>query len=84
MEFEKGKDGRPQGTSLTKAGVIHYTCNAPGDEVRRENGILAIGKMFAVAAAEVLLIPTRLFTQRRVEVGTAEAETILRDLGDGS
>jgi len=79
--FRMGSNGRPEGTSETDQGVIHYTCNAPDKEILREMGIMSLGENFGVGENEVLLIPDNLFEERGIEKkGTVEAEALLRDL----
>lgn len=84
MEFGKNDQGRPEGTSVVSMGesqaVLHYTCNSPDDVTLRANGILALGRMFGVAAREVLLLPAHLFFGKGVQPDTVQAETILKNL----
>ena len=79
--FRIGTNGRPEGTSETDQGVIHYTCNAPDKEILRKMGILSLGENFGIGENEVLLIPDKLFEDRGIKKkGTIEAESLLRDL----
>ncbi|OGC93232.1 hypothetical protein A2899_00255 [Candidatus Amesbacteria bacterium RIFCSPLOWO2_01_FULL_49_25] len=85
MEFGRGQDGRPQGTSRTESGVIHYTCNAPDENVLIRYGIKPMGRRFGVDEREVLLIPEGLFKKMGIEeVGEVEAEVLLRKLDEDS
>ena len=79
--FRIGENGRPEGTSETDQGVIHYTCNAPDKETLRKMGIMSLGGNFGIAENEVLLIPDNLFEEKGIEKkGTVETEALLRDL----
>ena len=81
--FKLGPNGRPEGTSETNQGIIHYTCNAPKQEVLDELGITLMGDKFGIDPREVLLIPNQLFEKMGIEEGkrgTVEAENLLRDL----
>lgn len=79
--FRINKNGRPEGTSRTDQGVIHYTCNAPNEEILIKMGISSIGENFGVDGKEVLLIPDKLFEEMGVKnMGTVEAENLLRNL----
>lgn len=81
--FRIGESGRPEGTSETDQGILHYTCNAPSDEVLEASGVKAIGKIFGVGGREVVLIPKEEFEKRGIKPGTIEAENLLRDMGRG-
>ena len=79
--FRIGSNGRPEGTSETDQGVIHYTCNSPKQEVLDELGIITIGDRFGIDPREVLLIPDKFFEEKGIKkVGTVEAENLLRQL----
>ncbi len=87
--FKINKEGRPEGTCETNEGVVHYTCNSPGDEVLERFGIKPIGKKFVekrlckpgLADNEVLLIPNGIFEMYGIKKkGTIEAEAVLAKL----
>ena len=83
MGFRIGSNGRPEGTSETDKGVIHYTCNSPKQEVLSELGIITMGDRFGIDPKEVLLIPDELFEKKGIKEGnrgTVEAENLLRQL----
>jgi len=83
--FRIGSNGRPEGTSETDQGVIHYTCNSPKQEVLDELGIVTMGDRFGIDAKEVLLIPDELFEELGIKEGnrrTVEAENLLRKLSE--
>ena len=85
MGFRIGSNGRPEGTSETDKGVIHYTCNSPNLEVLDKMGIIPIGDRFGIDPKEVLLIPDELFGKMGIKEGkrgTVEAENLLRKLGE--
>jgi len=77
-EFHINSKGRPEGTSLTKAGVIHYTCNPPPSEVNTRLGIQEVGERFSIGQNEVLIIPTVLF--KGDPVNTITTEILLRNV----
>lgn len=63
--FRKNPEsGRPEGTSLTVEGIIHYTCNAPRNPVIAGTLLGFVGKMFGVNPPEVVLMPIRLFIEK--------------------
>lgn len=81
--FRIGANGRPEGTSETDKGVIHYTCNSPNDDVLEKLQILKLGSKFGIQSNEVLLIPDELFEKKGIKEGnrgTVEAENLLRQL----
>ncbi|MDD4135874.1 MAG: hypothetical protein PHN66_02270 [Candidatus Shapirobacteria bacterium] len=83
--FRIGSNGRPEGTSETDKGVIHYTCNSPKQDILDKLGILQIGDKFGIDSKEVLLIPDELFGKMGIKEGkrgTVEAENLLRKLGE--
>ena len=83
--FRIGSNGRPEGTSETDKGVIHYTCNSPNLEILDKMGIIPIGDRFGIDPKEVLLIPDELFEKKGIKEGkrgTVEAENLLRKLGE--
>jgi len=80
MSFGIGKNNRPEGTEELEEGVIHYTCNAPSNEVLAQAGIQQLGSRFGVADNEVVLIPHEQFDSRGLPKDIVEAEKILRDL----
>ncbi len=81
MTFSINKEGRPQGTQLTAEGLIaHYTCNAPPENILRENGIKSVGKAFGVEPREVLIIPEKLMEGRGNPNNTIDVENMLRNL----
>ena len=84
MTFSINKEGRPQGTELTEEGlVIHYTCNAPHNEILRRYGIKSVGKAFRVEPREVLIIPVQLMEGRgNSPDNTVSVENMLRSLRD--
>ena len=80
MSFSIDRDsGRPGGTVLTDKGIVHYTCNAPDNEVLRRHGIVPIGSFFRIEPREVLLIPENCAGQR-IEADTLFVENFLRRL----
>lgn len=83
--FRIGSNGRPEGTSETDKGVIHYTCNSPKKEVLDKSGIVTVGDKFGIDPKEVLLIPDELFEKMGIKEGnrrTVEAENLLRKLSE--
>lgn len=74
------KNGRPSGTSQTREGVLHYTCNAPSMEILRMMGIGVLGQQFGLEPREVLLIPDDLFKEHRLHKDTIGAEQLLTRL----
>jgi len=81
--FRIGSNGRPEGTSETDQGVIHYTCNSPKQEVLDKLEIVTMGDRFGIDPREVLLIPDKLFEKMGIKEGerkTVEVENLLRDL----
>jgi hypothetical protein len=90
--FRINDQGRPEGTSETDSGVVHYTCNSPDNEILEAFGIEAIGDKLVkeglckkgLGNNEVLLIPNKLFFDYGMCIGTAEAESILAKLSNQS
>jgi hypothetical protein len=88
--FRIGVNGRPEGTSETDSGVVHYTCNSPDNEILEAFGIEAIGDKLVekglckegLGNNEVLLIPNKLFSDYGMPIGTVEAEIILAKLSN--
>ncbi len=61
--------------------IVHYTCNAPSEEVLRHFGIEAIGAHYGRAPREVLAIPEALFERFGfVHRDSTTTETLLRTI----
>jgi len=71
--------GRPYGTELTNGGIVHYTCNSPGDLILKKWNIIPIGGFFRIQPREVLLIP-EYCAGEHVPIDTLSVENFLRRL----
>ncbi|HOY61192.1 MAG TPA: hypothetical protein PK045_01665 [Candidatus Woesebacteria bacterium] len=82
MPFFRNKEGRPQGTELTEDGlIVHYTCNAPSEDILAKHGIKPAGKAFGIEPREVLIIPVGLMKDRGNPDNTIDVENMLSSLG---